>query len=92
MDPTNSARWMWDFEVFLNELEVNFGPHDPVGDAEKSLTEISMKDGSRIVKYNVEFWKLVMRVDWNESALTARYFRGLPLRLRVSIFCSCRWH
>jgi hypothetical protein len=85
MDPTNSAHWMWDFEVFLNELEVNFGPHDPVGDAEKSLTEISMKDSSRIVKYNVEFWKLVARVDWNESALTARYFCGLPLRLRVEV-------
>jgi hypothetical protein len=44
-----------------------------------------MKDGSRIVKYNVEFWKLVMRVNWNESALTTQYFRGLPLRLRVEV-------
>jgi hypothetical protein len=76
---------MWDFEAFISELEVNFGPHDPVGDAEKALTEISMKDNSRIVKYNVEFWKLASRVDWNESALTARYFRGLPLRLRTEV-------
>jgi len=44
-----------------------------------------MKEGSRIVKYNVEFWKLVARVDWNESALTARYFSGLPLRLRTEV-------
>jgi hypothetical protein len=28
---------MWNFEVFINELKVNFGPHDPVGDAESSL-------------------------------------------------------
>jgi len=85
MDPSNSAHWMWDFDAFINELEVNFGPHDPVGDAEKSLTELTMKEGSRIVKYNVEFWKLVARVDWNESALTARYFSGLPLRLRTEV-------
>jgi hypothetical protein len=76
---------MWDFEVFLNELKVNFSPHDPIRDAKKSLTEISMKDGSCIVKYNVKFWKLVARVDWNESALTARYFHRLPLRLRVEV-------
>jgi len=85
MDPSNSTHWMWDFEAFINELEVNFGPHDPVGDAEKSLTELTMKDGSCIVKYNVEFWKLVARVDWNESALTARYFSGLPLRLCTEV-------
>jgi hypothetical protein len=85
MDPTNSAHWMWNFEVFINELEVNFGPHDPVGDAESSLTNLTMGEDSRIVKYNVEFWKLVARLDWNESALTARYFSGLPLRIRVEI-------
>jgi hypothetical protein len=81
MDPTNSAHWMWNFEVFINELEVNFGPHDPVGDAESSLTNLTMGEDSRIVKYNVEFWKLVARLDWNESALTTRYFSGLPLRI-----------
>jgi hypothetical protein len=85
MDLTNSAHWMWNFEVFINELEVNFGPHDPVRDAESSLTNLTMGEDSRIVKYNVEFWKLVARLDWNESALTARYFSGLPLRIRVEI-------
>ena len=35
MDLTNSAHWMWDFPAFINELESNFGPHDPVGDAER---------------------------------------------------------
>jgi Ty3 transposon capsid-like protein/Zinc knuckle len=88
MDPTNSAHWMWDFPVFINELESNFGPHDPVGDAEKALTELSMKENWRIVKYNVEFWKLASKLDWNESALCARYFRGLPLRLRTEVLRS----
>jgi hypothetical protein len=85
MDPTNSAHWMWNFEVFINELEVNFSPHDPVGDAESSLTNLTMGEDSCIVKYNVEFWKLVARLDWNKSALTARYFSGLLLQIRVEI-------
>jgi hypothetical protein len=72
---------MWDFEVFINELEVNSGPHDPIGDAKSSLTNLTMEEDSCIVKYNVEFWKLVARLDWNESALTARYFSGLLLRI-----------
>jgi len=42
MDPTNSMHWMWDFEAFINELEVNFGPHNPVRDAKKSLTELTI--------------------------------------------------
>ena len=84
-DPTNSAHWMWDYPAFLSELEDNFGPHDPVGDAEKSLHELTMKKGARIVKYNVDFWELASRVSWNEDALRDRYFRGLPLRLRTEV-------
>jgi hypothetical protein len=68
MDLTNSAHWMWDFKVFINELEVNFSPHDPIRDAKSSLTNLTMGEDSCIVKYNVEFWKLVARLDWNKSA------------------------
>jgi hypothetical protein len=84
-DPTDSAHWMWDYEAFLGELEDNFGPHDPVGDAEKSLNELNMKKTAHIVKYNVDFWELASRVSWNEAALRDRYFRGLPLRLRTEV-------
>jgi hypothetical protein len=85
MDPNNAAHWMWDFEAFISELESNFGPHDPIGDAEHLLTNLAMSENSRILKYNVEFWKLAARLDWNESALVAWYFSRLPLRLRVEV-------
>jgi hypothetical protein len=85
MDLTNSAHWMWNFEVFINKLEVNFGPHNPVGDAESSLTNLTMGEDSHTVKYNVEFWKLVAWLDWNESALTTCYFSRLPLWIQVEI-------
>jgi len=32
---------MWDFDAFINELEVNFSPHDPVGDAEEKVSQNS---------------------------------------------------
>ena len=49
---------MWDYLAFLSELEDNFGPHDPVGNAEKSLHMLTMKKGTCIVKYNINFWEL----------------------------------
>ena len=78
-DPTNSAHWMWDYQAFLGELEDNFGPHDPVGDAEKALNELSMKNTTHIAKYNVDFWELASRVTWSETALCDWDFHGLPL-------------
>ena len=44
MDLTNNTHWMWNFSAFINELESNFGPYNPVSDAEKALTELIMKD------------------------------------------------
>ena len=88
MDITNSAHWMWDFAAFIGKLEGNFRPHDPVGEAEKSLYTISMKENSRIIKYNVEFWKLAARVTWNDTALKECYYCRLPLRLRTKVIRS----
>ena len=55
-DPMNSAHWIWNYQAFLSELEDNFSPHNPVGDAEKALNELTMKKGAHIIKYNVNFW------------------------------------
>ena len=84
-DQSGSAHWMWDYPAFIHKLETNFGPHDPTGDAEKALFRISMKDNAKITTYNVEFWDLASRVDWNDSALRQCYFRGLPLRLCTEV-------
>ena len=76
---------MWDFEAFIFELESNFGPHNPISDAENLLTNLAMSENSRILKYNVKFWKLAARLDWNESALVAWFFSRLLLRLHVEV-------
>ena len=76
---------MWNYQAFLSELENNFGPHDPVRDAEKSLSKLVMKKTAKIMKYNMDFWELASQVSWNEAALHDRYYRGLPLRLRREV-------
>ncbi|KAG6327167.1 hypothetical protein ID866_11922 [Astraeus odoratus] len=47
-DPT----WADDYSEFVIELTTNFGPHDPVGNAEHQLNNLSMKDGSCINNQN----------------------------------------
>ena len=46
MDPNNAAYWMWDFDAFILELKSNFGPHDPISDAENLLTNLTMNENS----------------------------------------------
>ncbi|KAG6326471.1 hypothetical protein ID866_12618, partial [Astraeus odoratus] len=53
--PGANPAWADDYSEFVIELTTNFGPHDPVGNAEHQLDNLSMKDGSCINKYIVEF-------------------------------------
>ena len=76
---------MWDYSDFLRELEDNFGPHDSVGDAKKSLHELTMKKGAHIDKYNINFWELASHVSWNEAALCDWYFCSLLLCLCTKV-------
>ena len=41
---------------------MNFGPYDPVGDAEYQLDHLTMKDGQRITKYVVKFNQIMTQV------------------------------
>jgi len=63
---------------FVEELKMNFGTIDPTGDAEEDLDHLCMRDNQRILKYNVKFNRLSARVDWGDSALRHRYYKGLP--------------
>ena len=76
---------MWDYPAFLSKLEDYFGPHDPVGNAKKSLHKLTMKKGAHIVKYNIDFWELASCVSWNEAALCDQYFHSLLLHLHTEV-------
>jgi hypothetical protein len=61
-DPALCPLWMNNFKEFVLELHTNFGPHDPVGDAENDLNHLSMKDSQRITKYVVEFNRIASQI------------------------------
>jgi Retrotransposon gag protein len=78
--------WMDDYSEFMLELQTNFGPHDPSGDAEMQLEQLHMRDGQRINKYVVEFQRLASQVrEWGDGALRRQFYNGLPARIKDEI-------
>ena len=77
--------WYNDYDEFVQELKMNFGPHDAVGEAEANIAKLRMKDSAKIATYIVEFNSLSSLVDWGEGALRHRFYDGLPSRLKDDI-------
>ena len=70
--------FMTDYEAFCEELKTNFGPSDPVRDAESKLRMLSMKSDQRIAKYVMDFNRLATQVLWGENALQYQFYTGFP--------------
>jgi len=78
--------WMDDYSEFMLELQTNFRPHDPSGDAEMQLKQLNMHEGQRINKYVVEFQRLASQVcGWGDGALCRQFYNGLPARIKDEI-------
>jgi hypothetical protein len=74
--------WMDSWPEFVRILKRNFGPADPVGDAEDEIVILRMKDNQRIAKYNVDFNRLAALTRWPDAPLRHAYYRGLPARIK----------
>lgn len=77
--------WIDDWDIFVEELQSNFGVFDPEGDAESKLQTLTMRDDKPCAKYLAEFNRLASRVQWSESALCFLLYKGLPARLKDKI-------
>ncbi|KAJ7015743.1 hypothetical protein C8F04DRAFT_1171830, partial [Mycena alexandri] len=64
--------------LFIEELSINFGPHDPVGDAEDRIRLCRMKNGDQIATYVLAFDILASLMDWGDAALRHQFYEGLP--------------
>jgi len=47
--------WLDDYNKFISELQSNFGPHDPEGEAKAEIKNLQMCDNQRVTKYLVKF-------------------------------------
>ena len=74
--------WENDWSEFLRVLRSQFGPIDPTADAEDNIDNLKMKEGQRILKYNIEFTRLATQTGWDDSVLRHRYYSGLAERIK----------
>ena len=74
--------WVNDWDLFHMELEANFGPFDPVREAEAEIEMLVMAKGSCSVIYFMEFNCLASRIQWDHHALLRQAYKGLAHRIK----------
>ena len=85
-NPNTCPIWMDSYHQFVSKIKSNFGPHDPVGDAEHQLDNLSMKEGQKINKYVIEFNCLAGQVhSYGDGALCHIFYSGLPDHIKDEI-------
>ena len=71
--------WMDNWREFVTELQLQFGPHDPIGDAEHQLDNLRMNDTQQIVHYIIEFNRLASQLKgYGDAALHHKFYTDLP--------------
>src|SRR6267154_1824182 len=84
--PADLPDWVDSYADFMAELQENFGPHDPAGDAEMQLEQLHMRDSQHINKYIVEFqWLATQVCSWGDGALHCQFYNGLPACIKDNI-------
>ena len=69
--------WASDFDLFVMDLEANFGTYDPVGKAEAKLEGLHMQENHPATKYFIKFTQLAACVQWGQAALLWQVYNGL---------------
>ena len=88
LDAYNRPLWMDDWREFVTELQLQFGPHDPIGDAEHQLSNLQMKNMQQIVHYLMEFNRLVSQLKgYGNAALRHKFYTGLPDCVKDEMCC-----
>jgi len=76
LDPIEPI-WLLDLNLFIEELETNFGTYDPVSKAEAKLEGLCMHESHQATKYFIKFQQLATHIQWGESALHRQAYNGL---------------
>ena len=71
--------WLSDFGLFVQELKLNFGTYDPIGEAEAELEALRMQETHQATKYFIRFTQLAACIQWGEAALLRQAYNGLVM-------------
>ena len=77
--------WLYNWNLFVDELYWHFGLLDPIGKVANMLDNLHIKPGNKISTYNVDFMRYAFQLGWGNSVLCHRYYQGLPNRIQDPI-------
>src|SRR5882724_5631044 len=81
LDPIEPT-WLLDFNLFLEEIEANFGTYDPVSEAEAKLEGLHMHESHQATKYFIKFHQLATHIEWGDAALQRQAYNGLAKHIK----------
>jgi len=68
-DPENEPTWLNDYELFIKELLINFGPYNMMDDVEVELEQLIMKENHKATKFFIDFYQLASLLQYNDEGL-----------------------
>ena len=80
--PDNKPAWLEDYELFIEELLINFGPYDALVDTKAELNTLIMKDSHKVTRFFIDFFWLSMLCNYNDRALLRKAYSVLPKRVK----------
>ena len=81
-EETEKYPFLLNWHLFKAELRVNFGIPNEVERAEVSLRKLKMTEKDHVSKYRRCFDELAKLTGWNNEALAAQFYSGLPQRIK----------
>ena len=66
--------WLKDYELFIEELLINFGPYNALADAEAELDALIMKDNHKVTRFFIDFFQLSTLCNYNNRALLQKVY------------------
>ena len=80
--PDDEPVWLKDYELFIEELLINFGPYDALADTKAELDALIMKDSHKVTRFFINFFWLSTLCDYNNRALLRKAYSMLPKRAK----------
>lgn len=74
--------WFHNWSIFRTTLDYHFGEINPSHAAERKIRTLIMKDSESVITYITKFRTYSGRLNWNDSAITAEFRRGLSSRIK----------
>jgi len=81
LDPIEPP-WISDFNLFLEELHMNFGVYDSIREAKAEIEDLHMQENHQAKKYFIKFTQLATCVSWGQATLQRQAYKGLAKHIK----------